>query len=46
MGKLIVPETELERGLGITGDDGSELLEATEKQFKVAFQRDVNSVAT
>ena len=31
------PETEFEVGLGITGDDGSELLEATEKRFNVTL---------
>jgi acyl carrier protein len=31
--KQISPETQFERDLGITGDDGSDLLIATEKQF-------------
>jgi len=35
--KQIAPETESEDGLGITGDDGCELLEATEKRFKVTL---------
>lgn len=33
----IVPETEFERDLGITGDDGCDLLKATEQRFKVAL---------
>ena len=33
--KPITPDTQLERDLGITGDDGGELLEAAEVQFKV-----------
>ncbi|MGD0730319.1 MAG: DUF1493 family protein [Terracidiphilus sp.] len=35
----IAPDTLLERDLGITGDDGSELLEAVEKRFEVAFSK-------
>jgi hypothetical protein len=35
--KRIAPETEFEDGLGITGDDGSDLLRATEKRFEVAL---------
>lgn len=34
----ITPATRLEDNLGITGDDGSELLEALEKQFDVSFK--------
>jgi hypothetical protein len=33
--KAIARETQFERDLGITGDDGCELLEATEKRFDV-----------
>lgn len=33
----IVPETEFEYDLGITGDDGCDLLEATEQRFRVAL---------
>ena len=33
--RQITPETQFERDLGITGDDGSELLEAAEKHFTV-----------
>src|SRR3954467_7674489 len=33
----ILPETQFERDLGLTGDDGDDLLEATEKRFKVAL---------
>lgn len=36
-GKSIGPETEFERDLGITGDDGCDLLEATEKRFGVSL---------
>lgn len=35
--KKIAPETEFEDGLGISGDDGCDLLKATEKRFKVAL---------
>jgi hypothetical protein len=35
--KLIAPETLFEDDLGITGDDGCELLEATEKHFAVCL---------
>jgi hypothetical protein len=33
--RQIDPETQFERDLGITGDDGSELLEAAQKKFDV-----------
>jgi hypothetical protein len=36
----ITPETQFERDLGITGDDGSELLEAAEKRFAVNLAPD------
>lgn len=35
--KLITLETQFERDLGITGDDGDELLMATENRFSVRF---------
>lgn len=35
--KQITPDTQFERDLGITGDDGDELLEAAQKRFKVDF---------
>jgi hypothetical protein len=35
--KKIMPETQFERDLGLTGDDGDDLLIATEKQFGVAL---------
>jgi hypothetical protein len=31
----ITPDTQFERDLGITGDDGSDLLEAVQKRFRV-----------
>ncbi len=34
-GKSISPETQFERDLGLTGDDGADLLEATERKFGV-----------
>jgi acyl carrier protein len=33
--KLIMPETQFERDLGLTGDDGIDLLEATQNRFDV-----------
>lgn len=35
--KRISPETQFERDLGLTGDDGKDLLEATEKRFGVTL---------
>ena len=35
--KQIDPETQFDRDLGITGDDGSDLLIATEKRFGVGL---------
>jgi len=35
--RQISPETQFERDLGVTGDDGSDLLEATEKRFGVTL---------
>ena len=36
--ETITLETQFERDLGVTGDDGVELLEAAEKRFKVRFE--------
>jgi hypothetical protein len=36
-GKNVSPETQFERDLGLTGDDGNDLLEATEKRFCVTL---------
>lgn len=38
--RRITPETEFERDLGITGDDGSDLLEAAQKHFRVILASD------
>jgi acyl carrier protein len=38
--RQIDPETQFERDLGITGDDGSELLEAAQKKFGVDLAPD------
>ena len=38
--RQITPETQFERDLGITGDDGAELLEAAEKNFMVNLASD------
>lgn len=35
--KQIMPETQFERDLGLTGDDGQDLLRATEKRFGVSL---------
>ena len=35
--KRISPETQFERDLGLTGDDGKDLLQATEKRFGVTL---------
>jgi acyl carrier protein len=35
--KHIDADTQFERDLGITGDDGGELLEAVEKQYQIEF---------
>jgi acyl carrier protein len=35
--KQIAPGTQFERDLGITGDDGCELLEAVEKRFDISL---------
>ena len=35
--KTIRPETQFERDLGLTGDDGADLLVATEKRFEVVL---------
>jgi hypothetical protein len=44
--KQITPETEFERDLGITGDDGGELLEAAQKQFKMNLTDGENGYRT
>ena len=44
--KQITPDTQFERDLGITGDDGDDLLEATQKHFKVNFTDGENGVRT
>lgn len=38
--RQITPDTQFERDLGITGDDGSELLEAVQKRFRVNLAPD------
>ena len=42
----ITPDTQFERDLGITGDDGGELLGAAQKRFKVNFTDGTNGVRT
>src|SRR5258708_22687531 len=42
--KKILPETEWERELGLTGDDGDDLLEATEKRFEVRLGNEETGV--
>jgi hypothetical protein len=42
--KEIALETQFERDLGLTGDDGDDLLLATEKQFGVALASDETGV--
>lgn len=44
--KQITPATQFERDLGITGDDGVELLEAAQKRFKVNFTNGDNGIRT
>jgi acyl carrier protein len=44
--KQITPDTQFERDLGITGDDGDELLQAAQKRFKVNFTDGDNGVRT
>ncbi|MDD2720335.1 MAG: DUF1493 family protein [Gallionella sp.] len=39
----ITPETLLEMDLGITGDDGVELIEAIEREFGISFSGEVGS---
>lgn len=38
--KVITPETLFEKDLGVTGDDGPDLLEAVEKRFNVCLDSD------
>ncbi|HUA85659.1 MAG TPA: DUF1493 family protein [Bryobacteraceae bacterium] len=40
--KAISAGTEFEADLGITGDDGDDLLQATEKRFRVQLHDDAN----
>jgi hypothetical protein len=42
--KEIAPDTQFERDLGLTGDDGDGLLVATEKRFGVALRSDETGV--
>jgi hypothetical protein len=42
--KAITPETQFERDLGLTGDDGDDLLEATEKRFEVRLGNEETGV--
>lgn len=35
--KVINPETQFERDLGLTGDDGDDLLEAVAKRYEIEF---------
>jgi len=42
--KEIAPETKFERDLGLTEDDGNDLLVATEKRFGVALSSDETGV--
>ena len=42
----ITPYTQFERDLGITGDDGVELLEAAQERFKVNFKDGDGSIRT
>jgi acyl carrier protein len=44
--KQITPATQFERDLGITGDDGAELLEAAEKRFNVSLTDGENGYRT
>ena len=42
----ITPDTQFERDLGITGDDGSDLLEAVQKRFSVNLAPDESGYRT
>jgi hypothetical protein len=42
--KAIAPETQFERDLGLTGDDGDDLLVATEKEFEVRLGNEETGV--
>lgn len=42
--KVISPETQFERDLGLTGDDGDDLLRATEKKFQVRLGNEKTGV--
>jgi hypothetical protein len=43
-GKAIVPETQFERDLGLTGDDGDDLLVSAEKEFEVRLGNEETGV--
>jgi hypothetical protein len=43
--RRIAPETDLEDDLGITGDDGRDLLEAVEKRFGISLSRESFNLA-
>src|SRR6185437_6309150 len=45
MKKAIKPATQFERDLGITGDDGDDLLVAAEKKYDVKFDRQAFGLA-
>jgi hypothetical protein len=38
--KRIYPDTQFERDLGVTGDDGEDLLEAVERRFSLKLTRE------
>lgn len=42
--QAITPETQFERDLGITGDDGNDLLVATEKRFHIQLVTEERSL--
>lgn len=42
--KAIMPETQFERDLGLTGDDGDDLLVAAEKEFEVRLSNEETGV--
>jgi acyl carrier protein len=42
--KAIRPETQFERDLSLTGDDGTDLLIATEKRFEVVLSSEENGL--
>jgi hypothetical protein len=42
--KQIAPEIQFERDLGLTGDDGDELLRATERRFDVTLESEETGI--